>query len=300
MTTQLMSWAQPPQSELVFDDYSKNLLRSDRVEETSVVFSPDGNYLYFSRKGAIFNFGQHNEEDIWYSKRQEAPNSWSAPMNMGPQINSEKAEKIVAISEDQQALYLSRQTDDLPILLRYERIGRRWSEPQLVQIPGLEKLSAIEHFSVNSSDRFLLLCAREQAQSDLDIYFSIKNTAGEWSALKAMVLPFNQSSDECSAFLAADNKTLYFATKGIEGYGGYDLFYCRKTGAAWNQWTQPENLGPTVNSTSDEFGLSMPQSGEKIAYLSNIKAGQLKVYFGRTPEGMEPEKDLFGKVGGGE
>ena len=43
--------------------------------------------------------------------------------------------------------------------------------------------------------------------------------------------------EESSPFLAADNKTLYFASKGHNGYGGYDIWVTRRLDDSWTNWT---------------------------------------------------------------
>jgi hypothetical protein len=45
---------------------------------------------------------------------------------------------------------------------------------------------------------------------------------------------------------------LYFASKGHNGYGGYDVWVTQRLDDSWTNWTEPKNLGPAVNSSLDD------------------------------------------------
>lgn len=56
----------------------------------------------------------------------------------------------------------------------------------------------------------------------------------------------------CFPFIMADGTTLYFAAKGTESIGGYDIFVTRfdsETG----QYLKPENIGMPFNSTGNDY-----------------------------------------------
>jgi hypothetical protein len=58
--------------------------------------------------------------------------------------------------------------------------------------------------------------------------------------------------------LSNDGNTIYFASDMPGGYGGLDLWYSEKD-TAYNTWSQPENMGATINTAGNEefpsFGL---------------------------------------------
>jgi OOP family OmpA-OmpF porin len=75
----------------------------------------------------------------------------------------------------------------------------------------------------------------------------------------------NTFQSDATPFLAADGKTLYFASCGHLGYGGYDVFMSKRLDDTWKNWSKPINLGPNVNSSAGELGFSVPASGD-VAY----------------------------------
>ena len=86
-------------------------------------------------------------------------------------------------------------------------------------------------------------------EADMGIYFAITNETGDFADPK----PFSYNQLEYSyAFphLAFDGNALYFSSNKPGGYGGFDLYVSYlKNG----KWSNPENLGPSINSIGNEI-----------------------------------------------
>lgn len=83
----------------------------------------------------------------------------------------------------------------------------------------------------------------------LKLYEASIKPNGRWE--KPIDFPYN--SDEYSVghpALTPDEQTLYFASDMPGGYGGVDIYKCQRTNSGWSQ---PENLGPIVNTPRDEM-----------------------------------------------
>lgn len=66
-------------------------------------------------------------------------------------------------------------------------------------------------------------------------------------------VPFQYNSDEYScahASLSVDGNTLYFTSDMPGGFGGKDIWMCKKNGTGWDK---PVNLGVDVNTSGDEM-----------------------------------------------
>lgn len=98
-----------------------------------------------------------------------------------------------------------------------------------------------------------------------DIYYAVKLANGEF-AKPVKINDINTEYDEDYPFLHPNGKTLYFASKGFNGMGGYDIFKSNYIEAT-DSWTQPENLEFPINSPDDDY-LYVTDSLEKIAYFS--------------------------------
>jgi len=102
-----------------------------------------------------------------------------------------------------------------------------------------------------------------------DIYKSIKIKEGEWSAPENLGNTINTDYDEDAPFVSDDGLTLYFASKGHQGFGNYDIF---KSTFLNGKWSTPENLGQPINSTGNDIFVSITNN-QKSGYFSSSRTG---------------------------
>ncbi len=98
-----------------------------------------------------------------------------------------------------------------------------------------------------------------------DLFYAIKLPNGTFSKPKP-VKGVNTPFDEDFPFLHPNGRTLYFASKGHNSMGGYDIFkstYIAET----DSWSQPINLEFPINSPDDDY-LFVTDESEKVAYFS--------------------------------
>ena len=77
-------------------------------------------------------------------------------------------------------------------------------------------------------------------------------------------LPFNSNEYSCThPSISGDGSALYFVSNMEGGYGGYDLYVSYKTDTSWSK---PKNLGPSVNTASNEM---TPFCIEDVIYFSS-------------------------------
>ncbi len=98
-----------------------------------------------------------------------------------------------------------------------------------------------------------------------DIYTSTKQADNSFSKGEK-VSGINTEFDEDYPFLHPDGKTLYFASKGFNSMGGYDIF--KSVYDEENKiWGNPKNMEFPINSPDDDF-LFVTDSAETTAYFS--------------------------------
>jgi outer membrane protein OmpA-like peptidoglycan-associated protein len=96
-----------------------------------------------------------------------------------------------------------------------------------------------------------------------DIWISTLDKAGNWTKAVNAGKPVNTQFDEISPFIHVNNKTLYFASNGLPGFGGYDIFYVERDSSGWSA---PKNIGAPVNTHEDQFSLFITADGTKGYY----------------------------------
>lgn len=100
-----------------------------------------------------------------------------------------------------------------------------------------------------------------------DIWYCEKMTNGSWSRPVNCGNAINTAADEAFPAIGGDDR-LYFASKGLPGMGGFDLFSAK---GARGQWSNPVNLKYPINTTADDFCL-VTRDGLS-GYLSSNRAG---------------------------
>jgi outer membrane protein OmpA-like peptidoglycan-associated protein len=101
---------------------------------------------------------------------------------------------------------------------------------------------------------------------------------GKWSKAVNLGPKINTEYDEESPFILPDGVTLYFASKGHESMGGFDIF--TSTLSDDGLWSTPENIGFPINTTDDDV-FYVPTKDEKHAYYASAKEwgyGDLDIY----------------------
>jgi len=267
----MASYAQPATS----------LSVNSSAEECYPFISADESRLYFSRKGHSRNMGEAT--DIWVTYRK-ASGEWTNAINLGAPVNSLGDEQIVGLEVSNQPLYLFRLQDGA--LYKSIRRGRSWSAPVYQQIEGVSLQGKKVSISIGFDGRTLLLSMPgEQGQ---DIYASFLHGENYWSQPAYCGSSLNSPQNERTPFLAADNKTLYFASNRSGGAGGYDLYKSYRLDDSWINWTAPVALSSDINTTADELSPSLPARGSRL-YFCRRENNTADLYSTTLPQRLQPE-----------
>ncbi len=128
-----------------------------------------------------------------------------------------------------------------------------------------------------------------------DIYLSQLDDDGNWQPAVNLGPSINTKGNEKSPFLHSDSKTLYFASDGMVGIGGYDIYYSKQLNG--NKWSEPINIGYPINTKDDDLGFIVSTDGKKAYFSSNKLNGNggWDIYSFDLYEKARPEKVLFVK-----
>jgi outer membrane protein OmpA-like peptidoglycan-associated protein len=90
-------------------------------------------------------------------------------------------------------------------------------------------------------------------------------TNGSWSQPVNLGPKINTAYDEMFPSISHDGD-LFFASKGLVGLGGLDIFLARHNNG---EFDEPENLGYPVNTRFDDFAITLNKEGDKAYFTSN-------------------------------
>jgi len=140
-----------------------------------------------------------------------------------------------------------------------------------VMIPFFKNKSPIQSGHLSSNKEYLLISAESSNTKGVeDLYISKKNPDGSWGSMKNLGAKINSPYQEVTPFLAADNKTLFFASNRPGGHGSFDIYYAVRQDDYWNDWSEPALLGAQVNTPGSETSFSF-RDDEGWAYFVRAK-----------------------------
>ena len=117
---------------------------------------------------------------------------------------------------------------------------------------------------------------RPGGQGRRDVWRSNRDADGNWQKPVNLGAPVNTAFNEASPFIHANGQSLFFASEGHIGLGGYDLFVTDSVATAGGSstnnflppvgWSIPENLGYPINTSEDQASLFVSANGARGYY----------------------------------
>jgi len=283
----ISSSAKPTNVEVeIMENLNSNLLAerlSNNVNspytEFKPLLSPDGRTLYFSRKNHPDNIGGVEDgEDIWFSE-MDSTGEWKEAVNIGRPLNNESPNYVCSVTPDGNSvvLLLGNQYDEKGKgkmsagVSISSKEGDTWTPPFNLKIENDYNYNEkSNYFLANNRQVLLLSVERDDSYGARDIYVSFFKEDSTWTEPKNLGNAINTAGDESSPFLAADDKTLYYSTSGLGGYGGQDIYVAIRQDDSWTNWTEPQNLGPDINSPKEDLFFNIPLTGNYAYYTQEV------------------------------
>lgn len=285
-----------------------NAVNSEFLELHPVV-APDGQTIYFTRKNHPQNkFGTNGSEsiagsqDIWFS--QNIGGTWNLAKRMPDVLNRDQYNTILSISPDGQTILLKGAYVNGQYETRGFSVAKKtttgWSIPEKLAIPSYEKMSKGKNETafLSMDGKVLLMAFSEKKNSEKDdLYISFLND-GEWSKPENLGSKINTEYSETTPFLAADGRTLYFASDRPGGKGSFDIYMSKRVGKDdWSNWRPAVNLGEPINSEEYDAYFTLPAKGDYVYFLSSKGSlGKKDIYRYKAPQPEDAENtDLLAK-----
>ena len=244
-----------------------------KYDEINPVIAPDGKTLYFTRTGDPGNLGGETSNDIWLSRRG-ANGSWLPATHPGRPLNNGGQNFVISTTPDNNTLLVGNGYDekgepDGDGVSLTHRTATGWEIPKSVVIKDYYNRNPYVNFSLGSDKRTLILCVeRDDSYGDMDLYVSFRQADNTWSSPKNLGPVVNSFAEELAPSLAPDGKTLYYGSVGKPGYGNADIFVTRRLDSTWTRWSEPQNLGPAINSAAWESYFSVTAAGDYAYFVS--------------------------------
>jgi len=262
---------------------------SDRECNLSVL--PNGKSLFFMSTRAMRG-GAIGNGDIYQSDFLDG--TWQAPIHL-KNINTSSGEDEPTFSQDGSEMYFQSWDGNWKSMggpyYRAEKRSGEWVKTGSMG-ENINRFFATESsanfgygtdgMAVSADGKLFIVACGANYNGPMDLYYSVKTKDG-WSYPKIMGV--STDGDERSVFIAADNRTIYFSSDGMGGFGGLDIFKVQidKNG----KLGEPVNIGAPFNTTADDMGFVASADGKSAFFIRN-----LDIYFADISELSEKIKPL--------
>jgi outer membrane protein OmpA-like peptidoglycan-associated protein len=256
--------------------------------------TPDGRTLIMSVRDRP---GGEGRQDVFYAEKSTQPGQeeWQEPRSVGKAVNTAHGDETVDnVSLDGGTLLLSGTfpgTYGRFDIFTAERTATGWDN--LSQFPRPVNSEYHDESGCLTPDGKALLFSSDRpgatgniyapmsapyhggANGNMDIYICFRTDSG-WSEPVNLGAVINTPFAERSLYLHPDGRTLYFSSDGHYGLGGLDVFKTtRLREDSWTEWSQPVNLGRSINTVMDDFSYKVTVGGDTAYFAAQDKAGGL-------------------------
>lgn len=215
-----------------------------------------------------------NEEDLYYSACVSG--EWKPREALPSPIKTGYNEGAQALSPDGKYLLYTICDADFGIgscdLYWAKSVGGKWSRPRNFGAPVNTPAWESQPTMASDGATIYFASSRPGGFGGMDIWKTTMNAEGDFSIPENLGPAINTPGDDAAPFIHSDGRTLYFASNGRVGMGGYDLYF--STLSPDGSWSEPENLGYPINSPADEINIFINNSGT-MAYIASDKDGSL-------------------------
>jgi peptidoglycan-associated lipoprotein len=247
----------------------------------SIIFTSD-------RSGAkgkeIDNWTGLGFSDFFFS-RIDRKGDWSKPVLADPSgmINSKANDGVGQFNPRFSSFYFTRCWNDPKrkngcAIFKSNRTGNTaWAEPEKVELGG-DSSTIMGHPSVASDETIYFSADLPGGYGGKDIWMAKRDKKGGKYLKENLGPEINTPGDELFPFIRNDS-ILYFASNGLPGMGGLDIFKATRSNG---KWSRPENMKYPINSAADDFAIVFnPDEAEQGFFTSTRPGGKGRddIYF---------------------
>ena len=211
------------------------------------------------------------EEEDFYIATKDNNGNWTMAQRVDEPLNSNDNEGAQCISQDGRFIVFTICGEGgmgSCDLYWSKKVGNRWSKPRnLGAAVNSRYWDSQPSFSIDGKTLYFT-SNRPGGKGGKDIWKTTLKANGQWGKAVNMGDSINTPQDETCPFIHYDDQTLYFASNGHIGMGGFDIFYSRKLNDT--TWSMPTNIGYPINTSGEEMNLIVGAGG-KMAIFSSDK-----------------------------
>lgn len=201
-------------------------------------------------------------------------------------INTSNDEFLPTFTADGNSMIFSRafksqgrlQSEDL--YLSQKDINGNFMEATPIEELNTPQNEAAHTLSLDGNTIIFTVCQRRDTYGGCDLFISSKKN-GKWSVSRNMGSGINSRYWDAQPCIANNNRTIIFSSSRPGGYGAADLW--RIDLLPDNQWSEPVNLGPQINTVGNEESPFLHPDNQTLYFRSDghIGLGDYDIFVAR-------------------
>lgn len=185
-------------------------------------------------------------------------------------LNSRFNSGVSGISADEDFLFVYRGKKRGGQIGVADISGKRIHKPENISPKIDHKIYKETTFTETDDGRVYFVSDREDGKGGKDIWTARRKGNGSYTRPRNVGNVINTGFDEEAVFVTPDGNTLYFASNGHPGFGGFDVYKSEKNRDG--DWMTPKNAGQPMNSPHDDL-FFFPTSDSLVAFVSSSRPG---------------------------
>jgi outer membrane protein OmpA-like peptidoglycan-associated protein len=255
----------------------KNMSLINTEKSEFAPFVSDGQLLFIADRSAFdfasYSTGSNNEASFMNLYVSELNGQeLKKERSFSGRLTSDYQNGPACVTADGQTLYFTRVSaqakKNLAIQSQIFSASTAGGKVKLIRPLAISNESvSVAHPSISYDNRVLFFTSNMPGgYGGKDIWYCEKN--GEsWGTPVNLGPDINTSGDEMYPSVRKDG-TLFFASNGLPGFGGLDIYSANKTD---NKWIVNRNEGLDLNSEADDFGITF--LNDSLGYFSSNRTG---------------------------
>jgi len=250
--------------------------------------SPDGLDLYIAS-----NRTGSSGLDLWVAHRGSTDEPWGNPINVNDELGADlntAADEFCPTPVRGNGLFFVRRPSACGLgdiyFARYNP-AHGWSEPERLACAPEGPNTMLDemgpsYVEAGGGDRLYYSSSRTAAQGGLvlgDIFMSRMGAGGTFGPAELVVELSDPMANDIQPNVRKDGQEVVFSSGRSGGSGSQDIWFATRENGG-DSWSQPQNLGPNINTGNSESRPSLSWDGSTL-------------YFGRAPAAGGPGDVYF-------
>ncbi|MBR4146500.1 MAG: OmpA family protein [Bacteroidales bacterium] len=199
-----------------------------------------------------------------------------SPVNLGAGVNTADDEYINALMLSGSEMLFTRRFSSSSDRFQEEGLfvanaadGTWFPANQLKVDPEMDDHAGAAFITYQGDQIFFTVCGMDRHNQGCDLYMAVRDARnGYWHSPRNLGEGVNDPAWDSQPCLSLDGKELFFASRRN---GNADLYHCYRDEDG--HWSEPENLGPVINTKGTEMAPFLHPDGKTLYFSSEKHPG---------------------------